>query len=181
MSSALAPHTYLPTDDERQEIAEVHSFLAAHALHGHAVEPRYLLVGSGEGEQIELPRPIYDALVLVAESLASGRGVTVAPESQMLTTQQAADLLGVSRPTVVRLTDAGELASERHGNRRRIRLGDLLEYREKRRRHQYEALVATRSDLEGNDDVEDTNARVRAARRAVGARRRRSSAPPTGD
>jgi len=177
MAPSLAPHTYLPTDVERDEIAEVRSFLAAHARRGGTVEPRYLLVGSTEGDQIELPRPIYDALVLVAESLASGKGVTVAPESQMLTTQQAADLLGVSRPTVVRLTDAGELASERHGNRRRIRLGDVLEYRERRRRHQYETLAATGVDLNHEDDVDHVTARLRTARRALADRRRAGLRP----
>lgn len=171
MSSALAPHTYVPDDAERDGIAEVRSFLAAHAARGTDVAPRYLLVGSAEGEQVELPRPIYDALLLVAESLAAGRAVTVAPESKLLTTQQAADLLGVSRPTVVRLADAGDLPSERHGNRRRIRLGDLLSYREMRRHDQYAMLAATSVDLDDEDDIEQVRVRLREARRAVSARR----------
>ena len=175
MSPALAPHTYLPTDVGSDEIAEVRSFLAAHAGRGAPVEPRYLLVGSAEGDQLELPRPIYDALVLVAESLASGKGVTVAPESQMLTTQQVAELLGVSRPTVVRLTDTGELPSERHGNRRRIRLGDVLAYRERRRQDQYEALAATGVTLDEEDDVAEVGARLRTARRETAAHRRAAS------
>lgn len=172
MSSALAPRTYLPSDTDTAEIAEVRSFLAAHAARGTDLAPRYLLVGSEEGEQVELPRPIYDALLLVAESLAEGRGVTVAPESKLLTTQQAADLLGVSRPTVVRLTDTGALASERHGNRRRIRLGDLLAYRERRRDEQYAMLAATAVDLDEEDDVEEVRRQLRAARHQVAERRR---------
>ncbi|UZN02693.1 helix-turn-helix domain-containing protein [Cellulomonas sp. S1-8] len=180
MSAALAPHTYLPSDADSDEIAEVRSFLAAHARRGTDVEPRYLLVGSAEGEQVELPRPIYEALLLVAESLASGKGVTVAPESQQLTTQQAADLLGVSRPTVVRLADAGSLPSERFGNRRRIRLGDLLAYREQRRSDQYEMLATTAIELDEEDDIELAQERLRVARHAVAARRRAAAKPPTG-
>lgn len=172
MRSALAPHTYVPDDAETESIAEVRSFLAAHTARGADVTPRYLLLGSAEGEQVELPRPIYDALLLVAESLAAGRAVTVAPESKLLTTQQAADLLGVSRPTLVRLADAGDLPSERHGNRRRIRLGDLLSYRERRRDEQYAMLAATSVDVDDEDDIEQVREQLRAARRAVAARRR---------
>lgn len=172
MSCALAPHTSVPDDAENDGIAEVRSFLAAHAARGTDVAPRYLLVGSAEGEQVELPRPIHDAHLLVAESLAAGKAVTVAPVSELLTTQQAADLLDVSRPTVVRLADAGHLPSERHGNRRRIRLGDLLSYRERRRHEQYAMLAATSVDAADEDDIEQVRERLREARRAVSARHR---------
>lgn len=168
MNVRLAPHTYLPSEVDTDDLAEVRSFLEAHASRGGDVAPRYLLVGGREGEQVELPRPVYDALLLVAEALAAGKGVTVAPESALLTTQQAADLLGVSRPTVVRLADLGDIPVERHGNRRRIRLGDLLAYRERRREDQYAVLAATSGDEVEVDDVPDP----RESRRAVARRRR---------
>lgn len=172
MSPALAPHTYLPSDAATEQIAEVRSFLKAQGARGADVTPRYLLVGSSEGEQVELPRPIYEALLLVADSLAAGKAVTVAPEATLLTTQQAADLLGVSRPTVVRLIDAGSLPSERHGNRRRIRLGDLLSYREQRRAEQYAMLAATAVDIDDEDDIDQVRQHLKDARRAVASRRR---------
>lgn len=62
-------------------------------------------------------------------ALHAGKAVTIAPQSMTLTTQQAADLLGVSRPTVVRLIKSGELAAERIGNRHRLVLDDVLAYR----------------------------------------------------
>lgn len=172
MSTSLAPHTYLPSDAGTEEIAEVRSFLAAQSARDADMSPRYLLVGSGEGEQVELPRPIYEALLQVADALAAGKAVTVAPEATLLTTQQAADLLGVSRPTVVRLIDAGVLPSERHGNRRRIRLGDLLAYRERRRAEQYAMLAATAVDIDDEDNIDQVREQLREARRAVAARRR---------
>ena len=98
--------------------------------------------------------------------------MTVAPEATLLTTQQAADLLGVSRPTVVRLIDAGSLPSERHGNRRRIRLGDLLSYREQRRAEQYAMLAATAVDIDDEDDIDQVRQHLKDARRAVASRRR---------
>jgi len=173
-TAALTEQTYLP-DDTQAQAAVVHSFLAAHAtVRGRPVEPRFLLVGHGEGEQVQLPEPIYQALVQVADALAAGKAVTVAPKSTTLTTQQAADLLGVSRPTVVRIIEAGALAAERVGNRRRVRLSDVLEYRERRRQVQYDMLAATAVDLDEEDSPDAVRERLREARREVAARRRMS-------
>ncbi|WP_214608203.1 helix-turn-helix domain-containing protein [Mycobacterium tuberculosis] len=98
-------------------------------------------------------------------ALHAGKAVTIAPQSMTLTTQQAADLLGVSRPTVVRLIKSGELAAERIGNRHRLVLDDVLAYREARRQRQYDALAA-------DEDPEVICEQLREARRVVAARRR---------
>ena len=156
---ALVEQTYLP-DDAQAQVAEVRSFLAAHA--------------AVRGRPVELPEPIYQVLVQVADALAAGKAVTVAPRSTTLTTQQAADLLGVSRPTVVRIIEAGDLAAERVGNRRRVRLSDVLAYRERRRQGQYDMLAATAVDLDDEQEPDVLRERLIAARRAVAAQRRKS-------
>lgn len=167
--------TYLPSDVD--ELAEVHSFLEAHQRsRGAVVAPRYLLVGDGEGDQVELPESMYQLLRQVVDALTAGRAVTVAPRSTTLTTQQAADLLGVSRPTVVRLIDAGEIPAERPGTRRQVRLSDVLSYRERRRQGQYAALAATAIDVDDEGDPAEVAARLRAVRRDVAARRRNGDA-----
>jgi len=94
-----------------------------------------------------------------------------------LTTQQAADLLGVSRPTVVRLINNNELPAERIGNRHRLLLDDVLAYREQRRKRQYDALAATAIEIDSDDDPETIRKQLRQARRAVAARRRSSAQP----
>lgn len=171
--SSLASHTFVP-GESASGLAEVHSFLTLHAARrGSVPEPRYLLVGSEEGEQIELPETVYQALVQVVDALAAGKAVTVAPTEPRLTTQQAADLLGVSRPTVVRLIESGELAAERNGNRRRLALGDVLAYRERRRARQYAFLAATAVDSEDEDDPAVMIERLREARTQVAAERGR--------
>ena len=63
--------------------------------------------------------------------MLAGQAVTIASVEQRLTTQEAADLLGVSRPTVVKLLEAGEIPHERPGRHRRVKLADLLEYRDR--------------------------------------------------
>jgi excisionase family DNA binding protein len=168
--STLVAQTYVP--DESTSLAEVHGFLEAHAeRRGEAPKPRYLLVGAGEGEQVELPRTVYQVLVQVVAALAAGKAVTVSPTEPQLTTQQAADLLGVSRPTVVRLIESGELVAERIGNRRRLLLGEVLAYRERRRARQYAFLAATAVDLDDEDNPAEMIERLREARRRAAGER----------
>ena len=111
-------------------------------------------------------------LLQVVEALKAGHAVTVAPQSSKLTTQQAADLLGVSRPTVVRLIDQGELPAERIGTRRKVLLRELLDYRERRRQRQYDAIAATGVDLDAEDDPVAVQEQLRAIRKELADRRR---------
>lgn len=69
---------------------------------------RAALVGP-DGERVDLPEAVYAVLVDVVRSMQGGRAVTVAPTSTRLTTQEAADLLGVSRPTLVKLLESGRI------------------------------------------------------------------------
>ena len=86
-----------------------------------------------------------------------------------LTTQQAADLLGISRPTLVSLVESGVIPFERQSSHRKLLLSDVLQYREKRKAAQYEALGA----IYDNEDEspEEMLHRLSEARRVVAARR----------
>lgn len=79
---------------------------------------------------MDLPEAVYAVLVDVVQAMQGGRAITVAPTSTRLTTQEAADLLGVSRPTLVKLLESGRIPYERPGRHRRVRLADLLVYRD---------------------------------------------------
>jgi excisionase family DNA binding protein len=138
--------------------------------------PSYALVGIDEHDRIELPGAVHQALTKVAAALHAGNAVTIAPQTMTLTTQQTADLLGVSRPTVVRLINDNVLAAERIGNRHRLLLDDVPSYREERRKRQYDALTAT-ADIDRDDDPEAIRKQLREARRAVAARRTKSAEP----
>jgi excisionase family DNA binding protein len=93
-------------------------------------EPTTTLSGPN-GEHLVLPPEVFEVLRDVVEAMAQGQAVAIAPVHQRLTTQETADLLGVSRPTVVKLLESGEIPFEQPGRHRRVRLADVLAYRER--------------------------------------------------
>jgi excisionase family DNA binding protein len=174
--SVLKQETYLSDDDSH--VAEVYDFLRAHEQTGRDLpQPRYFLSGSAPGDRVELPEEVYRVLRQVVEALQHDLAVTVAPTTKTLTTQQAAELLGVSRPTVIKLLDEQKIPFERVGTHRRILLRDLLEYRKRRRADQYEALDSTAVDIRDEEDVDVALQRLREARQIVAERRRGRQAP----
>jgi excisionase family DNA binding protein len=173
-ASAMNRETYLPDADEGQvsQLAQVYDFLTAHEQAGNErPAPRYLLAGATPGDQVELPAEVYRLLRQVIEAMNANLAVTVVPRAQSLTTQQVADLLGLSRPTVIKLLDQGQIAYERVGKHRRLLLRDVLAYRESRRAEQYAALEAM-AGADESDDVETVLSDLKDARLAVARRRR---------
>lgn len=98
-----------------------------------------LLLGP-DGEQVPLPAEVYRVLRQVVEVMRQGKATLVAPQGLLLTTQEAADFLGVSRPTLVKLLEDGAIPFEKPNRHRRVRLQDLLDFRARRRDEQRAAL-----------------------------------------
>ncbi|MEU2349740.1 helix-turn-helix domain-containing protein [Modestobacter sp. NPDC049651] len=95
-----------------------------------AARLRALAAGEG-GLPADLPEPLGEVLRLAAAALAEGRPVTLACHEPTLSTQEAADLLGVSRPTLVRLLDSGVIPFDQPRRHRRVQLADLLAYQQR--------------------------------------------------
>jgi excisionase family DNA binding protein len=87
-----------------------------------------------DGTHLDLPPEVFEVLRQVVLAMSQGLAVTVAPQHTVLTTSEAAHLLGVSRPTLVRLLEAGEIPYEQPNRHRRVRLADLLAYQERTQR-----------------------------------------------
>jgi excisionase family DNA binding protein len=105
---------------------------------GTLAEPS--LIGPS-GERLPLPPAVAALLGRVVRELARGNAVAVAPYRPELTTQQAADLLNVSRPFLIEnLLEAGAIPFRRVGRHRRVRLSDVLAYRQERSQTRREAL-----------------------------------------
>jgi excisionase family DNA binding protein len=107
-------------------------------------------IGGPEAEAMELPMVAVRLLQDILEHLAQGHGVSLIPVHAELTTQQAADMLNVSRTHLVQLLDQGEIPHRLVGTHRRVPVEDLLEYRrrsERARRQALDALTAQDQDL----------------------------------
>lgn len=129
-SAALDAETFGPED---QPTAELIDFVAALRSRGFDIpETRARLVSRDGAESIPLPDELFRVLKFAAENLAEGRAVTMAPLEKQLTTQEAAEFLGMSRPTLIKIIDRGDLTCSTVGRHRRVRLGDLLTYQRAR-------------------------------------------------
>jgi len=89
------------------------------------------LVGA-DGERLKLPEAVFRLLKDIVLNMQLGRAIVLIPENQQLTTQRAADLLGVSRPYLIKLLEAGELPYHKAGSHRRVYLRDFVRYQKRR-------------------------------------------------
>ena len=121
-------HRQLPPTLRDAAIAQ--STYEALSPYGGMDRPLKLHVMDGEREQmIDLPAGAVDLLVHVLEAMAAGQGVTLIPESAELTTVQAADVLNVSRPFLIKLLDRKAIPHRKVGKHRRIRMEDVMAYK----------------------------------------------------
>lgn len=104
------------------------SSVALGALPLHKGSPAYLNI---EDKTIELPESAVKLLLEIINQIAEGNGLTLIPEHTLITTQEAADLLNVSRPFFVKLLESYAIPFQKVGNRRRILIDDVLKYKEK--------------------------------------------------
>lgn len=168
--SAATKDTFFAS--ETPETGRIYDFIRAHRQKtGQERLPQFFLSGPEAGDQVEIPPEIYEVLAKAVEAMQRGMAVTITPASMTLTTQQAAEILGVTRPTVVRFLDAGKIPFEKPGSHRRVMLEDVLAFKAARRAVQYGAL-----DLIGfaaDEDAEVVLDRLKKAKVLAGNRRRK--------
>jgi excisionase family DNA binding protein len=152
MEAALRPtsRTFLPEDTELSATRELFEQLESDL----EATGRTTLI-SGSGRTYELPPQLFDVLRFVGVNLANGLGVTVIPSEAKLTTQQAADFLGISRPTLIKLLDSGKIEHTLVGRHRRVALVDLESYQrtERARRRTVLAQAARNNQDSGMLDL----------------------------
>lgn len=130
-----------------EALPHVQNYLARHQ---RVQAIRLVVEGKPGAEVLTVPRGAVELLARILAHLAAGQGVSVVPSHAELTTQQAADMLNVSRPFLIGLLEAGEIDYRKVGKHRRVRASSLLEYLrtdDQRRRATADELSALTQDM----------------------------------
>ena len=133
MTVLISEHfeTVTPTDADAQLARESSRRLATHKL-GRRSSVRIQLLDDGkEAETVAVPASALRLFLHLLTEMSQGNAVTLIPTHAELTTQQAADLLNVSRPYLVKLLDEGKMPFRTVGKYRRVRFGDVMAYKRK--------------------------------------------------
>lgn len=129
--SNLGPEPVQPTEEVSALAADASRrlFRLIGANHRETCVVRF---ESAPEEPVVLPAAAVRLLGALLTELAKGNAVTLMPHHAELTTQEAADLLNVSRPFLVALLESGQLPHHKVGTHRRVRFSDLMTYKRRR-------------------------------------------------
>ncbi len=123
----MLSHRQMPPTEQDSALARTSGTVLARYAHAN----RPLRVRVTEQEQtIELPPGAVALLIDILQAMAAGRGVTIIPENAELTTVQAAEILNVSRPFLIKLLENGTIPYHKVGTHRRVRMEDVMNYKE---------------------------------------------------
>lgn len=132
MNTTTTPAMSLPAASERQAATHAKRTLAAYLATGMETQPIQIFDEHNTMHAVELPTRALQLLLDILAEFADGNAVKVIPIHAELTTQEAADLLNVSRPHLVKLLEDGALPFHRTGKHRRIRFADLMQFKQSR-------------------------------------------------
>ncbi len=123
--------TVTPSEADAALARESSRLLATHKL-GRRTSVRIQLLDNGkESETVAVPASALRVILHLLTEMSLGHAVTIIPTHAELTTQQAADLLNVSRPYIVKLLDEGKIPCRTVGKYRRVRFDDLMAFKQK--------------------------------------------------
>lgn len=159
-TNAQERSTVAPSPAHKEELKALSQFLEGTPT---AIDRQIPYLMSPAGDKQEIPAEVYYLLTHIVDALANERGVSVVPTNTRLTTQQAADHLGISRPTLVKLLEQGDISFSKVGRHRRVLLTDLIGYEtdleERRREGLREATQEAAHDGTYFDTPTDSNSR----------------------
>jgi excisionase family DNA binding protein len=126
MSQTL-PTTTLPTESDASLAKETSRLLAPRVRSSTPLS--FCVLGASKEETLRIPAPAVKMLVRILEEMALGNAVTLTPIHAELTTQEAADMLNISRPSLIQLLDDGKIEYRKVGTHRRIRFEAVMSYK----------------------------------------------------
>ena len=117
----------LPTESDATLAKETGRMLAQRVRSASPLSFRVL--DASKEETLRIPAPAVRMLVRILEEMARGNAVTLIPIHAELTTQEAADMLHISRPSLIQLLDEGKIEYRKVGTHRRVRFEALMAYK----------------------------------------------------
>ena len=146
------PQTVTPTEADSLTARDSSRRLAPYLAKKRKVRVQLVPEGGrAEAESLPLPRPVLDLLFAILTEMAEGNAVTLIPIHAELTTQQAADLLNVSRPFVVELLEKGTIPHRKVGTHRRILFRDLMAFKQRSEARRKKVLDQLAADAQEQD------------------------------
>jgi excisionase family DNA binding protein len=119
-----------PPSDTEQALAQESSRQLATLIPRYRLHDRVSLLKDDTGREVIVPTAALNLLLDILTQMAQGNAITLIPHHAELTTQEAADLLNVSRPFLVKLLESREIGFRYVGKHRRVLLQDILKYKE---------------------------------------------------
>lgn len=141
MTTTAQTKMMLPAGREVQAAVQGQRALAAYLATRFETQHIQIFDDRNQAHQVELPTSALRLLVDILAELAGGNAVKVVPVHAELTTQEAADMLNVSRPHLIKLLEDGALPFHRTGKHRRVRFTELMQYKDARDRTSAEAMA----------------------------------------
>jgi excisionase family DNA binding protein len=127
----VAASSFIPAEADSLLAEQSSRILAAH-LHSQNPTQRLKIVEEdGNEQEVIIPSGAFHLLVDILSQMAQGKAVSLTPIQTELTSQEAADLLNVSRPYFVKLLDSGIIPCRKVGRHRRVLYADLMAYKQK--------------------------------------------------
>ena len=139
-----------PTEQEKKSAFDSIQILLRYIRQDQSF--RLYVVNDDDEELIELPAAAAAPLIDILEAIATKQGITITVERNELTTERAAEILNVSHPFLIKLLDEGKIPYRKVGPRRRVRLEDVMAYKEdivRRREAVLDQLVADAQEQGG--------------------------------
>ena len=118
----------LPSEAEAAIAKETSRVLASHLQDASPMQLR-ILDDPSDQTMVTLPASAVRMLVSILEEMARGNAVTLIPVHAELTTQQAADMLNISRPSLIQLLEENKIVHRRVGTHRRVSFESLMKYK----------------------------------------------------
>lgn len=128
-----------PTKEEQKAALESYDALSSYLENINSDYPEIEIEETSE--RIKIPRNALKLLATILQETSKGRPISIVPIATEITTQSAAELLGCSRPHLVKLLENGEIDYTKVGKHRRLKYEDVLNYKKKLKSKQRELLI----------------------------------------